>query len=271
MRAWNLTRSDIVYRHASFSAGLRAAGYEVRSGSPEGKAGDVLLIWNRYGAYHDLATKFEAAGGTVIVAENGYIAPGGTSPHAMNPRMVYALAIGGHNGQGTWPSGGPERFDALGVDLKPWRTDGGHVLVCPNRSFGIPGRMMPSDWANDVCRRLRRITKREIRLRPHPGNAPPKKPLAADLADAWACVIWSSSAGVHALVEGIPVICEAPYWICKLAARLHGFGDIEAEENTKEIRRMTALQRMAWGQWHLSEIESGEAFIRLLASEKATV
>lgn len=268
MLAWNLTRKEIHYRHDAFTAGLRAAGYDVRSGPPQGGPGDVLLIWNRYGEMHSLATQFEAAGGTVVVAENGYLGPGGISPHAMHPRQIYALAVGGHNGQGRIPEGGPERFAALGVDLKPWRADGGHVLVCPNRSFGIPGRMMPSAWGADVCTRLAKLTQREIRLRPHPGNGQPKKPLAADLAGAWAVVIWSSSAGVQALVEGIPVICEAPYWLCKGAA-CSVLSDIRTE--ILEILvpdgmpdRLSAMQGLAWAQWHISEIEDGTAFRALL-------
>lgn len=264
--AYNLTRREIHYRHDAFSAGLRAAGYEVRSGNAAlGAPGDVLLIWNRYGPYHDIATRFEARGGTVIVAENGYLGPGGVSPHAMNPREWYALGRGAHNDAGAVPEGGPERWEALGVDLKPWRTEGGHVLVCPNRSFGIPERMMPPNWPSDVCNRLRKLTQREVRLRPHPGNGPAKKPLAEDLAGAWACVIWSSSAGVHALIAGVPVICEAPYWIAKGAADKYLECVEKVDDRGGLQTREAAMRRLAWGQWHLSEVESGEPFARLIA------
>lgn len=260
--AYNLTRSDVCYRHDAFSAGLAACGYEVRTNNPEGKPGRVLLIWSRYGQYHDIATKFEAAGGRVLVAENGYIGPGGISPHSMNPRCWYALGRGAHNDATAIPYCGPERWAALGVELQPWRTDGGHILVCPNRSFGIPERMMPSDWANDVVRRLRKVTQREIRVRPHPGNGPAKKPLADDLVGAWACVIWSSSSGVSALVAGVPVVCEAPYWIAKDAAlSFNQFSSMAPHFRD----RLPALQRLSWGQWHIDEIASGEAFRAVLA------
>lgn len=268
MIAYNLTRSDICYRHSSFTAGLEACGYEVRTRMPEGAPGRVLLTWNRYGEYHRLACEFEAKGGRVLVAENGYIGPGGISPHSMNPRCWYALGRGAHNDDTAIPEGGPERWAALGVDLKPWRTDGDHILVCPNRSFGIPERMMPSDWANDVVRRLRKVTTREIRVRPHPGNGPAKKPLAEDLAGAWACVIWSSSAGVHALVAGVPVICEAPFWIGGNAKYGGGAKYIEEMDppcRCADLTRLTAMQRLAWGQWHIDEIASGEAFRAVLA------
>lgn len=262
--AYNLTRRDICYRHDAFTAGLRAVGFEVRSGTPQGRPGDVLLIWNRYSTYHELATKFEASGGTVLVAENGYLGPGGISPHSLDPRQWYALGRGAHNDEKAIPKGGSERWAALGVDLKPWRADGEHILVCPNRSFGTPGRIMPPNWANETCARLRKLTRREIRLRPHPGNNAPKKPLAEDLAGAWACVIWQSSAGVHALVAGVPVICLSPAWICKRAADAHLECVEKVDDRGGLQTREQALQRLAWGQWHLSEIEDGTAFDHLL-------
>ena len=262
-RAWSLIRRDPCYRRDAFAQGLVAAGGDVRHGAPASCApGDVLVIWNRYDETHRLATQFEAGGGIVLVAENGYLGPRGLSPHGMDPRVIYALAVGGHNGAGRWVEGGAERFEQLGVALQPWRTEGAHVLVCPNRSFGIPGQMMPPHWAADVCKRLHGVSGREIRLRPHPGNAPARRPLAADLAGAWAVVIWSSSAGVQALLAGIPVICEAPRWICKGATAI-GIASV-AQPYHDDAARRHALQRLAWAQWHVAEIATGEPFRRLL-------
>ena len=252
--AYNLTRREIHYRHESFSTGMKAAGYDVKSSLPDKiDHGDVLLIWNRYGKMHELATRFERAGGTVVVAENGYL---GADEYGA---QRYALARHAHNGRGQWHTGAADRFAALNIELQPWREEGAHVLICPNRSFGMPGMIMPCDWANDVRRRLAKFTQREIRVRPHPGNDAPKKPLADDLRDAWAVVIWASSAGVQALVAGIPVICESPYWICKSA------GDtLNRIEAPAMFGRTEALEKLAWAQWTLAEIESGAAFDHLL-------
>jgi hypothetical protein len=78
-------------------------------------------------------------------------------------------------------------------------------------------------------------------------------------------VIWSSGAGVQALVAGIPVIYQAPHWICEGAAD----DALEVVERNPlgvtPISREAALQRMAWAQWSLAEIASGEPFRRLLA------
>jgi hypothetical protein len=263
-RAWSLIRQAPWYRAQAFAEGLKKAGFEVGQGTPKGRPGDLLLIWNRYANWHDQAVRFERDGGKVVVAENGYLGQGGTAPkfdvHPGGPKAhhYYALGLGFHNDEGRVPVGGPERWADLGVELKPWRQDGGHVLVAANRSFGVPGRFMPADWPQRAVERLRKATKREVRLRVHPGNNAPQRPLSEDLKGCWAVIVWTSSAGVHALAGGIPVFCEAPHWICKSAA---SSGSID-EPTLPD--RLPALQRMAHGQWRIEEIESGEPFRRLL-------
>jgi hypothetical protein len=152
LKAYCLIRTQPHYRHEAFVAGLKRCGYDVRGElrALAGAAGDVLVIWNRYGDTERIADKFEAAGGTVLVAENGYIGQGGGTPkltqgagqsllraraaRAQRPRRVARRRAGA--------------LGALGIELKPWRTDGDHILVCANRSFGMQGGIMPHDWAS---------------------------------------------------------------------------------------------------------------------------
>lgn len=275
MKAYCLIRPQPHYRHDAFVAGLAAVGYDVERIPPKGAPGrgDVLVIWNRYGDAEQLADRFEAGGGTVLVAENGYIGSGGGTPKLTEGpgNHYYALARHAHNGRGEWTVGGPERWEALGVELQPWRTEGEHILICANRSFGMKGGVMPLDWAVNVAGRLKRVTKRRIVIRNHPGNLAAKASLAEDLKNAHACVIWSSSCGVHALVAGVPVICEAPWWICRTAA----FGslallasDCAPRSHGWDKYRREALQRLAWAQWTVSEIANGTAFRHLLSDTR---
>lgn len=267
MRAFSLLRPDPWYRRQAFELGLKRAGYEVLLRQPErGRAGDAMLIWNRYGHVHEIAARFEAEGGTVVVAENGYLGAGGTSPkfdvHPKGPQAVsyYALSADFHNGRGRWKSGGPERLNALGVELAPWRTEGEHILVCPNRSFGVGEQVMHPDWAERCAARLRKNTKRPVRVRGHPGNDEPKRALAEDLKGAWAVVVWSSSVAVHALAAGIPTFIEAPWQIVK------GAGATGPVDNPVTPERQPHFERLAHAQWQLQEIETGEPFRRLLHS-----
>jgi hypothetical protein len=255
-RAWNLTRKETFYRHEMFSNGLRALGYTIQTTPPQDFGpDDLLLIWNRYGASLKIADAIEAAGGRVIVAENGYIGMGGQSPHSMTERDPYALALGWHNDHSVIRVGNESRWEKLGIELQPLQDNhGGHVLICPNRPFGAPGRAMPMTWAADAAMQIRQHMSNPIRIRPHPGNNKPLKPLAEDLKGAARCVIWSSSAGVHALIAGLSVSSHAPFWIC------HG------DENTV-MSREKLLERMAYGQWFCREIESGKAFEWMLNGE----
>lgn len=268
MKAHCMIREQPWYRREAFVAGLRNAGHEVVVSPPvKADKNTLLVIWNRYGENNYLAERVEQAGGKVIVAENGYIGAGGGTPkfqvHPAGPSAehYYALALGWHNGGGVWNVGAGDRWSALGVEIRPWRFEGEYILVCPNRSFGVPGRMMPTDWAEKTKLRLERETKMPVRIRAHPGNHSPKRPLAQDLAGAFLVVVWSSSCGVHALVDGIPVICEAPYWICRSAApSLAGLAHTDSFPN-----REHALHRLAWAQWTVAEISSGEPFSILLS------
>jgi len=252
--AYNLTRREVHYRHESFNAGLKAAGFALPPGDPKGAPGDVLLIWNRYWHYDQIATAFEAKGGTVIVAENGYIG------RDANGHQLYALARGGHNGSGSWPDGGPERFDALGVELKPWRERGDKVVIRGQRGIGSPTMASPPRWHEAMAARLH-ACGRPVQVVPHPGKGAEADRAHEDyLADAHALVIWSSSVGVKALAMGVPVFVDAPHWICEgAAARL---GDVE-HPLMDDAARLAAMRRMAWAQWSLAEIESGEPFVRL--------
>lgn len=255
MKAYCLIRSDPVYRREAFCNGLANAGYSVQGcrgwfDAGPGRPGDVLVMWNRYGEWHQLATRFEKEGGDVIVAENAYVALDRAN------RQRYAIARDGHNGSGCWHVGGPERWQALGIELQPWREQGEHILVLPNRSFGRPDMIMPTSWAEDVAAKLRKYTTRPVRVRPHPGNNPPKKALADDLRDAWAAVVWTSSAGCEALIAGIPVYCTGPYWVAGLAS----CKDLRTIDNPTLPDRLPAMQRLAWAQWHIEEIQRGEPF-----------
>ena len=269
MQAHCLIRDQPWYRREAFFSGLKLAGHAITHSVPANPNKDTLLvIWNRYADNHHLAQRVEDAGGIVLVAENGYIGAGGGTPkfqvhpHGPQPGHYYALARGWHNGGGTWRVGESDRWARLGIELKPWRDGGDYILVCPNRSFGVPGRMMPDQWAEKIAVRLKALAVVPVRIRPHPGNNAPKRSLADDLKCAGLVVVWTSSCGIHALVEGIPVICEAPYWICKSAAPT-----LEQALNGDPVEpdRLSALRGMAWAQWTCEEIASGEPFRYLLS------
>lgn len=236
-----LVPQDLLPReHMAFVKGLSTAGF-----TPDPHP-SVTVVWN-------CRMPKPRPTGTLVVAENGYLdGPGG--PYV-------ALALDGHNGAGRTPHGGPERFDRLGVELKPWRTDGGHILICENRGLDEPWLRPPKDWTAQTIAELKRYTDRPIKVRKHPGNWKrlPEHPdvgLARDLEGAWACVIWRSGAGLRALARGVPVIYTAPHWIAGAAAGTK----LEEIEAPPMPDRLPVFQRLAWAQWTLDEIETGAPF-----------
>jgi hypothetical protein len=138
-RAAVLIRETDHYRKKSFCAGLQANGFEIVPGVDRPELGDVLVLWNRYSHYAAEANKFEAAGATVLIAENGYMG------HKWLGDEWFALSKWQHNGAGDWNVGGPERWESFGFDLAPWR-DGTEIVILPQRGFGPKHIAMPNDW-----------------------------------------------------------------------------------------------------------------------------
>lgn len=233
MIAWLNLRHRVADRTEAFTEGLQRLGYSVQFGCTNNPGDrDLLVSWNRIREGANAATAFEVAGRPVLIAENaswGNDFLGGS---------WLTLANGYHNTAGRFPIGGPDRWDSLGVELAPWRT-GGETVVLPQRGIGPPEVKMPPHWPQQQAGRVRK----------HPGRGA-GKPLADDLAHAGRVVTWGSGAAVKALLWGIPVESHMPRWI--------------AEQDNTEAGRLAMFRALAWGQWRLDEIRTGEALAWLL-------
>ncbi len=252
-----MIRAEPHYRREAFIGGLRAAGFRLIEKGMAADPEDFLIIWNRYGSSGSMADAWEKNGGTVIVAENGYLGKDAAG------HQLYALSIHGHNGSGIWPGGGPERFAALNIELQPWVKREGYSLICGQRGIGTPHMASPPDWHKLAQTRLQKQGN-PTQLRLHPGNHMPAIPLETDLAGARDCVIWSSSSGVKALTLGIPVRFDAPFWICANAA-----SRLDAPLLYDDEKRLHAMRQMAWAQWSIAELDKGEPFMRFLEIARA--
>lgn len=267
-RANCLIREQPHYRREAFVAGLQKAGFVVRH-FDDPKKDDVLVIWNRYGTGEAYARKFESVGAKVVVAENGYIGKD------KNGIQFYALALEHHVGAGKWASGrvGEEfRFPKLGVELRHWREvtpEDGELVILPQRGIGPASVAMPADWPEQALAAARKLTDRHVRIRPHPGNNEPQIPLEVDLANAHAAIIWASSAGVKALALGVPVFYAFPKWIMGPAALpFPPPGPTLEVVKMDDKARADAFERLAWAQWTVEEIATGDPFRRLLGLDR---
>lgn len=237
-RAWLNLRLTVPKRVAAFATGLRRHGFSIELGLTESPgAGDLLVTWNRIGEGERIARLFESRGLEVLVAEN---AAWGNSFAGSDWQSI---ARGRHNTAGCFDYHGPERWDLLGIDLHPRRVTG-ETVILPQRGIGSPPTVMPVGWAQ------RAMVRHGGRIRPHPGrNA--CVPLWDDLEAAQRVVTWGSGAAILAALWGCRVISEMPGWIGE-----HG-----------PDGRLEMFRRLAWAQWRLEEIESGEAFAHLLKEQ----
>lgn len=257
-----MIRESPHYRREAFVNGLTRAGYTVNLNPPAGAPApdDVLVIWNRYSYTDQSAKLFEQHGAMVIVAENGYV--------GMDADRIqyYALAIGGHNGSGRWWHGDASRWNALNIELKPWQSnDAGHIFIRGQRGIGTAQMASPPLWHNNAAKKLQALTKRRVEVRDHPGKPANHPGIAAQIVEelrgAYAACIWSSGIGVRALVEGIPVFFDAPNWICE-SAGVKGIENI-ANRKMDDAARLASMHRLAYAQWSVAELNTGEPFVLL--------
>jgi hypothetical protein len=253
MRCHCLIRENPHYRRDAFESGLKAAGYSlVNDMIGDVHKDDLLVIWNRYGWFHEEAKRYEAIGARVLVAENGYLGV------EFAQDRWYALSMSQHNGAGHIADGSAERWDSLGVELQPWRT-GREILVLPQRGIGHSGVAMPERWRGDMHERLKGLP---YRVREHPGLNPCVS-LEEDLKDAKAVVTWGSGAALKALLLGIPCFHSFAQWIGAEASTLLQWADFDKPQRPE---RLPMFRKIAWGMWRVSEIADGTAFRALLCT-----
>ena len=161
----------------------------------------------------------------------------------------------------------------LGIQMKPWRTSGNHILVCLQRNGGWSMRGYNSvQWANDTIATLREITDRPIIVRGHPGDKktryfPQHKDvflssnpsIIQDLQGAWATVLYNSSPSVVSAIEGVPVFLTDPQ---PEHSQSHEVSNtkIKRINDPKLFDREDWVQKLAMCHWNFEELASGEAW-----------
>jgi hypothetical protein len=183
----------------------------------------------------------------------------------------------------------PARWSAvqqnLNIHLKPWRTQGNHVLLCLQRDGGWSmGGVEVLDWAMKIILQLRRYTNRPIRIRAHPGDKRAKKycdrlmklcvgrrllnvelstpdtSLEHDLKNCWAVVNHNSSPAVGAAIEGIPVFVTDPE---RSQVREIAETRLDKIETPITPDRDAWIQRISQFHWSHQELQDGTAWAHM--------
>jgi hypothetical protein len=156
----------------------------------------------------------------------------------------------------------PDRWEACGVRIEPWRKSGREIIVCPPTEYFMQAHNC-SDWLATTLSRLESLTDRPIIVRQKPRSGGEIVPLSKALETAHALVTHSSNVAIEAACLGTPVFV-AP----TSAAAPVGRVDLTDIEKPVYPDREPWLAHLAYNQFSFEEIRSGEAWRMLLELEE---
>ncbi len=154
-----------------------------------------------------------------------------------------------------------DRWDALGVDIKPWIPDNqGSILICKVSDRNAKFNCLDQEkMINDILPILRSQTDREIVIREKDEKF--KTPFTTVLDNTWRVITWASIVGLDAIVNGIPV-CSLTPSVCTLAST-----DINNICKPNLIDRTQLLYNIAYYQWTRDEVISGQVWRHYMVEE----
>lgn len=173
----------------------------------------------------------------------------------------------------------PERWKQISKDLnlnlKPWRTNGEHILICLQRNGGWSMRgLNVIQWLESTIKDIRKYSNRHIVVRTHPGDKKinhilkitqpnvslsKSEKLTDDLRNAWASIVYNSSPSVASLIEGVPTFLTDPE---PQHSQTYGIAntDLSKIENPDMPDRQAWVERLAMCHWNFDELRSGAAW-----------
>jgi hypothetical protein len=206
----------------------------------------------------------------VLVLETGYINRGDGDNHH------YAAGWNGLNGMADFCNKGmpSDRWEKLGVKLQPWRESGDHFVLCGQVPWDASvDNENHLQWLRDMATKLKK-SRRQTIFRPHPlcvlppfpGLEYSTAPLTDDLNNAHLVVTHNSNSGVEAIIQGVPAVCYSP--VSMIWEFMEGWpGQLESPPMWP---REQWAANLAYAQWTLDEMKSGEAWAHLRRLHRPT-
>ena len=155
-------------------------------------------------------------------------------------RIVFNNFI--HDGRGNFPN---DRLKKLNIEILDQNKSGKNIILS-EPSETMKKLYNSPNWTEDTINKIKKYTDRKIIIH----NKFSKEPLETLLRDAWAFVSLQSTAGFIAMSKGVPA------YFTEIS--LNHIGKIQNIENPKI--NYNIFNNLAYSQWTLKEIESGEAW-----------
>jgi hypothetical protein len=232
-----------LYPYGAVCTGLRTMGVDLLPASNP-LDGDLLVTWSPWkrSRREAIYLHYQREKRPIIVMENGWLSP-------LNRSYFYQIARDGWNGTGYFADLGTHRWNAWGVECKPWKAHDLErvALIAGQRGHPWDDRSSPPGWHEKV--QLPGLPEHRIIRRPRDASVP----LDVQLGIATELHTWSSNAASHAIVAGVPVIQHGPNLAVAALASRPG-------EILRCPDREAELARLAWSQFRADEIATGEPF-----------
>lgn len=167
-----------------------------------------------------------------------------------------------------------------GMDLRPWRQSGEHIVIACQRPLGwsMRGRDL-MQWLTQTIKTIKEHSDRRIIMRWHPGDwkafpryesllrghgieiSPQDRHILEDLKNAWALVCHNSTPSAVATIEGIPAFITDDPGYCQAGdvANL----DLTAIEHPFMPDRESWIRRLAQCHWSFADLRSGRCWVHM--------
>lgn len=166
------------------------------------------------------------------------------------------------------------------MDLKPWRTNGNHILITLQRPMGWSMRGYNlMRWLEETFAKIRQHSDRPIVIRWHPGDwksfpgyapilkkynatvSPQERHITEDLVDCWALICHNSTPSAVAPIEGIPAfITDDPSYS---QGGDVANTDFSLLENPILPDREQWIKKLAQCHWNFADLRSGRCWAHM--------
>lgn len=158
-----------------------------------------------------------------------------------------------------------DRWERLGIRIQPWRRDGRNiVIVMPDEKACLFYDTTPDAWLESVGRQIAGKTDRPVMVRqrvadPDKRTRDPATSFDAVLrGDTFAIITFNSVAATEAIIAGIPAFVTAPCNAARPVANTDLARICDPWYPDPDLVRSWACH-LAYGQFHISELEDGTA------------
>lgn len=165
------------------------------------------------------------------------------------------------------------------MDLKPWREQGNHILICLQRPMGwsMRGHNL-MQWFEQTLATIRQHSNRPIVVRWHPGDwknfpknenfakyrvllSPQERHITQDLINCWALVCHNSTPSSVAAIEGIPTFITDDPGYCQAGDVANT--DLSLIESPITPDREQWIRKLAQCHWSFEDLQSGRQWAHM--------